>query len=143
MGKDSDMLLGMPVVPVNWCVLWAAVNGFLLSLGMCTIVYDRKRAPAVQIILTVVNCVYVPPWGPGTMWNIWSLAFAGLLAYLGAEELSGRRAAGAACACGVVVLGAARWVSGDISPCGVLPDTIFRMGYYILAVLYVWRLRRE
>ena len=44
MGKDSDMLLGMPVVPVNWCVLWAAVNGFLLSLGMCTIVYDRKRA---------------------------------------------------------------------------------------------------
>ena len=45
---------------------------------------------------------------------------------------------GGMCACGIVVLGVFRWAAGDISPCGILPDTVFRMGYYVLAVLYVW-----
>ena len=65
--KDSNMLFGMPVVPVTWCVLWAAINGFALTFGMCTIIYDKKRAPAAQIILAFLNCVYAPPWGPGAV----------------------------------------------------------------------------
>ena len=136
--KDSNMLFGMPVVPVTWCVLWAAINGFALTFGMCTIIYDKKRAPAAQIILAFLNCVYAPPWGPGAVWTVWSLIFAGLLSYLGGEQMFGGRIFGGMCACGIVVLGVFRGAAGDISPCGILPDTVFRMGYYVLAVLYVW-----
>ncbi len=100
--KDSNMLFGMPVVPVTWCVLWATINGFALTFGMCTIIYDKKRAPAAQIILAFLNCVYAPPWGPGAVWTVWSLIFAGLLSYLGGEQMFGGRISGACVPAGLL-----------------------------------------
>lgn len=131
------MYLRIPMIPAELAGVWAAANGFLLGWGLFAARYRNRSAPVAIIILAILNCMYEPPWAPGLLWGIWSAIFSGVCVFVAVREIQPDRMA--LCwiaALGMVTLNLLCWSRRAVSPCDVMPDTVFRMGYYAVVIIF-------